>query len=148
MALARVCRHKACCGWCASLDHTNDKDCPRRAQQQLARCSNCKGDHPAWAGQCPVRQKAATQAREAFLTQPTHFAEDHPFPSLSRQIDEPQAATKRKAPYAPREDPPGARGRPRALDSAGQSQRGALFSFIQPPHPTHTSEVSPEPELQ
>lgn len=144
--MARVCRHAACCGWCAKTDHSNDKDCPKRVQKQPACCTNCKGDHPAWASQCPVRQRAATQAREAYLTRPTHFAEDHPFPSLSRQTGEPQIATKRKVPYTPGEDPPRARGRPRALDSAGQSQRGALFSFVQPP--THTSEANPEPELQ
>lgn len=90
---------------CAQTDHSNDKDCPRCAQKQPAKCSNCKGDHPAWAGQCPV-QKAAAQAREAYLTRPTHFAEDHPFPSLSPQIGGPQIATKRKAPVTPGDDPP------------------------------------------
>ena len=140
--MAQVCCHKACCGWCASQEHTNDKDCPKRAQKQPARCTNCKGDHPAWAGQCPVHQEAATRAREAFLTRPTQFAEDNPFPSLSHQIDEPRVAAKRKSP--PGEEPPRARGRPRALDSAGRSQRGALFSFLQPPT---MSKVSPEPEL-
>ena len=144
--MARVCRHKACCGWCASQEHTNDKDCPKRAQKQPARCTNCKGDHTAWAGQCPVRQKAAAQAREAYLTRPTHFAEDHLFPSISPQIGGPQIASKQKAPVTPGDDPPQARGRPRAIESAGQSQRGALFSFIQPP--TLTSEANPEPELQ
>lgn len=140
--MARVCRHKACCGWCASQEHTNDKDCPKRAQKQPARCASCKGDHPAWAGQCPVRQEAVTRAREAFLTRPTQFAVDHPSPPLSPQVDGPRVAAKRKAP--PGEEPPRARGRPRALVSAGRSQQGALFSFVQPPT---MSEASPEPEL-
>lgn len=129
--MARVCRHKACCGWCASKEHSNDKECPRRAKDQPARCANCRGDHPAWAGQCPVRQEAATRAREAFLTRPTQFAEDHSFPPLSRQADEPRIAAKRKPHTSPEDDPPRARGRPRALDSAGRSQQGAIFSFVQ-----------------
>ena len=143
--MARVCRRRACCGWCAGQDHTNDKDCPKRAQKQPAQCVNCKGDHPAWVGQCPVRQEAATRAREAFLTRPTQFAEDNPFPPLHRKTDEPRAAAKRKVQPAPEEDSPRARGRPRALDSAGRSQQGAIFSFIQPPT---MSEVNTEPDLQ
>lgn len=122
------------------------QDCPQHTQKQPAKCSNCKGDHPAWTSQCPARQKTATQAWEAYLTQPTYFAEDHPFPSLSCQAGKPQIAPKQKAPYTPGEDPPQAQGCPQALDSAGQSQQGALFSFVQPP--TLTNEANPEPELQ
>ena len=57
--------------------------------------ANCKGDHPAWAGQYPIRQEAATRAREAFLTRSTQFAEDHSFP-LFHQADEPWIVAKRK----------------------------------------------------
>ena len=51
--MAQVCRHNACCGWCASgwcasQEHTNDKECPRRVEKQRVRCANCKRDHPAW----------------------------------------------------------------------------------------------------
>src|SRR5699024_10953780 len=127
-----------------SQEHTNDKDCPRRVREQPARCANCKGSHPAWASQCPVRQSAAHRAREAFLTRPTQFAEDHSFPPLSHQIDEPRVAAKRKTQSSPEDDPPRARGRPRALDTAGRSQQGAIFSFVQP---LPTSEADVEPEL-
>ena len=42
------------------------------------------------------------------------------------------------------DDPPRVKGQPRVLDSAGQSQQGAIFSFVQPPS---MSEVDMEPEL-
>ena len=145
--MARVCRHKPCCGWCSSQEHT-DKACPPRAAQQPARCVNCKGDHPAWAGSCPVRQKAVAQARQAYLTRPSHFAEDQAFPPLSRHPSEPRVAAKRKTQSTPSEEPPRARGRPRALDSAGRSQQGAIVSFVQPsPHSAGPANVEPEPEL-
>lgn len=144
--MARVCRHKACCGWCASQEHTNDKECPRRVREQPARCVNCKGDHPVWAGQCPVRQEAAARAREAFITRPTQFAEDLSFPPLSRQIDEPRVAAKRKTQSSPEDDPPRARGRRQALASAGRSQQGAIFSFVQQP-PSSEVPADAEPEL-
>ena len=98
--MARVCRHKTCCGWRGSHEHTDDKECPKLVQAQPARCTDCEGDHAAWAGQCPVRQEAATRAR-AFITRPTQFAEDHYFPSLSCQIDEPRVASKRKLQSGP-----------------------------------------------
>ena len=142
--MAWVCHHKACCGWCASQEHINDKECPRRAKGQPARCVNCKGDHPAWAGQCPVCQEAATQAKEAFLTWPTQFAEDHSFSSLFHPADEPWIAAKRKTQSISEDDSPQARGRPQALDSVGWSQQRAIVSFIQSPP---MSEASAEPEL-
>ena len=143
--MARVCRRKQCCGWCTSQEHT-DKACPARAAQQPARCINCKESHPAWAGSCPVRQEAAARAKQAFLTRPSHFAEDHAFPPLSRQPDEPRIAAKRKTQSTPSEDRPRARGRPRALDSAGRSQQGAMVPFIHPPSP-RTAATEAEVEL-
>lgn len=142
---ARVCRHKPCCGWCSSQEHT-DKACPSRAAQQPACCANCKRNHPAWAGSCPVRQEAVTRAKQAFLTRPSHFAEDQAFPPLSRRPDEARVASKRKTQATPSDDPPRTRGRPRALDSAGRSQQGAMVSFVHPPPPSMAS-ANAEPEL-
>ena len=142
--MARVCHYKACCSWCASQEHINDKECPRRVKEQPARCVNCKGDHPAWAGQCSVRQAAATRAREAFLTQPIQFAEDLSFPPLSNKVDEPWVSAKCKTQSILEDDSPRAMGWPQALDLADRSQQGAIFPFVQP---SSTSKVDMESEL-
>ena len=132
---AKFCRHRARCGWCSSQEHSNDKECPGRAAKQSAQCANCKGSHPVWVSHYPVRQTAANQAREAFLNRPTRFAESPHYPLLSRLMAEPRGAPKRKTQPNQGEDGPRPRGRPRAMDTAGREQQGAIIRWVGQPQP-------------
>ena len=62
------------CGFCTVAGYST-ADCPRKEDPTSYRCVACKGkgNHTAWAKDCPVRSKRVEDARQAYLTRPTRF---------------------------------------------------------------------------
>jgi hypothetical protein len=71
---AKFCREEQTCGWCSAADHP-EAECVKKRNHTDARCVNCKGEHPAWAYNCPIAKKESAAARDAFFNRPARFAE-------------------------------------------------------------------------
>lgn len=69
---AKHCKNMVRCGHCAAIGH-KASECPKKDDRTAQRCIACKGKHPAWARECPVRRKHAEAARQAYINRPTRF---------------------------------------------------------------------------
>ena len=71
--VARHCRARQICGWCAQ-GHI-EADCPAKdpASEQQLRCVHCTKPHPAWHKECHRRQLEERRARDTFTYRPTRF---------------------------------------------------------------------------
>jgi hypothetical protein len=71
------CKKEALCPRCGTAAHgeggrTGEDLCPTHRGHPF-NCPACGGRHPAWAGECPVKAKELTRAREAYQHRPRTF---------------------------------------------------------------------------
>jgi hypothetical protein len=66
------CQNTQRCGFCAAPGH-NTNDCLGKEEKATHRCALCKGNHPSWARECPVRVKQAELAKDAYNTRPVRY---------------------------------------------------------------------------
>ena len=76
--IQRYCQKQALCGRCVTKAHgeggrAGEAQCPTHQGTATYRCAGCGGDHPAWARECPRKQKALATAREAYQYRPRTF---------------------------------------------------------------------------
>jgi hypothetical protein len=126
--IARMCKGHCTCGYCGQRNHP-EEGCPSKRDGNLAHCVNCRGQHPAWARECPAAAKAAGAARDAFLHRPARFFT----PTLAHPDSEGRATPTTAPPKGTNKrtvskmdgpaQEPAKRGRPRGLTVAG-SQAG------------------------
>ena len=69
---AKHCKNMVRCGHCAAIGHKAN-ECPKKDERIAQRCIACKGKHPSWARECPVRRKHAEAARQAYTNRPIRF---------------------------------------------------------------------------
>ena len=71
--VARACRGVVRCTYCAK-GHTV-KDCPLKEAQDIKdkKCANCKGQHEAWARNCPVRIQETERVNEIYANRPSLY---------------------------------------------------------------------------
>ena len=70
--LAKHCRNAGRCGFCGAPGHATN-DCLGKEEKAMHRCIPCRGNHPSWARECPVRAKQAETARRAYNTRPARY---------------------------------------------------------------------------
>jgi hypothetical protein len=146
----RYCRNQASCGWCSSRDHL-EADCPHKKEEINPKCSNCKGDHPAWSQGCPKKQAAILNAKAAYQARPRRFpvpaqaqTQTINFTSSPNGEDSNLGPTQKKR--RTNEQGP-TRGRPVGSTKASQNTRKLdtwinLTSPSPPPHPIFTTSTA------
>ncbi|OJD09426.1 hypothetical protein ACJ73_10327 [Blastomyces percursus] len=132
--IAKFCRRSAVCGHCAVEGHT-DKNCAALLEGKKTICCNCKGEHPAWALNCPERRAAVEQAREALRNRPLRFV-------VQAADDEGWITPRKRGRTAGEEVQSSQRrvGRPTGVSKAGALQRGSLNDYMRSARPTDTQD--------
>lgn len=159
--IAKHCRERAACGFCASRAHT-DRECQVRMTGGQAHCINCSGPHPAWTATCSEAQTRRQAALEALRNRPRIFASPPtptPAPHKQTTIDwtttEPRADRARSDDSPPHhsQNPPSAQTdqtwitiQPRGGRGLGRGGRGRGGSAPQP-HRDQTAEA-PNPATE
>ena len=70
--VGQKCHNLQRCGFCAGTGHATN-DCLGRDDRTKHQCVSCKGNHPAWARECPVRAKHVEAAQAAYNTRPVRY---------------------------------------------------------------------------
>lgn len=79
--LSKYCKNSERCTICG--EGHNFKQCTVKADNAI--CVNCKGDHIAISGKCPIKQKKIAENRNSVIQRPfTALFNDTNFPSLKR----------------------------------------------------------------
>jgi hypothetical protein len=83
--VARACRNKTRCGFCAGGHNTqtcNKKEAPGAKPK----CANCTQGHEAWASNCSIRKKEIHRTTQVFAARPRLYNTGPPLPPLSFSI--------------------------------------------------------------
>jgi hypothetical protein len=164
----RYCRKDPLCPRCGTASHgdggrVGESQCPTHTGLAY-RCPTCGGQHPAWARECPKGAEARQRAKEAYQHRPRTFEPSlRQKPVASQPIPSPAVIQPSPAPSSPAEysddgEEEGfqevrrkrGRGRPSALENAGQSLNQSKLRFPQAaksqPTPSPLSTAQPTQE--